>query len=673
MSPSPHPEGHTTHPLSPTDTKTFWQGQFPDKPSRLVLSEARDELNSVRVLILVILVSLMLTACAARRTEVQDVNVGLQFPEVRKVMFTGNDTFSARSLRSVMASKQRPFFPPWKRGEAFNRPTLDADLLRLKKYYFDRGFLQAEAKTSDNQIERDAERNEVRITITIQEGKPTIVWSIQVGGIPEELPSEAKILESLPLQPGKRITKAAFDSSKSQLLQLMKNQGYARARVIPRTDVDMAAHQADVSFTLEPGEKTPLGQITISGQKLVNEHAIRRQLEIQADDLYSPKKIEDSTDNIYGMGMFRAVTPRPANLNAAGNPPLDLALEIRERKPRTFLVGPGVSSIQRFRLLISWTHRNLYGNAESLTLTGRFGSFEQGAEAEFRFPFFLIRRTSFTQTFFVRNQAEINTDPLGLLDAVFDIEDPPPDFDLLSIGGVSRVTHRLTDKLSLAVGVDLSNNEFSNVSPGSVEDTDDNLLFVQFAEARFDTSNSLLNPTRGYLLQGRFDHSTTSLLSDENFVKLEVEGRHYLPIWWRMIFATRLVLGSLQPYGGSDEVPKNIRFFAGGPGSVRGFSINRLGPLDADGNPRGGNSLIEGSFELRFPISDSLWGAFFIDYGNVFRSPFTYRLDDLRYAVGPGIRYLTAIGPLRFDIGFIIDRRSGENVGRVDFSIGQAF
>jgi outer membrane translocation and assembly module TamA len=140
-----------------------------------------------------------------------------------------------------------------------------------------------------------------------------------------------------------------------------------------------------------------------------------------------------------------------------------------------------------------------------------------------------------------------------------------------------------------------------------------------------------------------------------------------------MIFATRLGLGSLQSYGGTDELPQNIRFFAGGPGSVRGFVINRLGPLDDKGDPRGGNSLIEGSFELRFPITASVWGALFLDYGNVFRDSFTYHLADLRYAAGPGIRYLTAIGPIRFDIGLIIDRRSGEDLGRVDFSIGQAF
>lgn len=615
--------------------------------------------------------TLSLAACAARQNDVQDANAGLTLPEVRKVLFTDNKTFGARALRSAMASKQRPFFPPWKRGESYNRPTLDDDLKRLKKYYFDRGFLEAEAKVEDESIVKDAERNEVRITIDITEGEPTLIQSIQLVNIPSELPSEADILKEFPLQLGQRITKANFNSSKAQLLLLMQNKGYARAQVVPHTKVE--DHRAAITFTFQPGEKTPLGDITIAGHRQVNEKAIRRQLEIETGQIYNPEKIDDSTDSIYGMGMFRAATPRPLNLaDDDGNPPLDMTYEIRERKPRTLQIAFGASSIERFRLQISWTHRNIFGNAESLTLAGKFGSFVQEGEVRLRLPYFLIRRTSFTQTIFIRNEQEINTDPSGLLDTLFSIEDPQPDFDLLTFGGISRVDHRLTDHITASVGAELSFNDFRNVSATSEDSTEDNILFIQFAELRYDTSNSLLNPTRGLLLRGRFDHSTTSLISDVNFAKLLFEGRHYWPIWWRLILATRLVLGSLQPYGDTDNIPQNIRFFAGGPGSVRGFARNRLGPLTND-DPVGGNSLIIGSVELRFPITGSLWGALFVDYGNVFSDAFTYRLNDLRYAVGPGIRYLTAIGPIRFDLGFIVDPRPDEDFGRIEFSIGQAF
>jgi len=84
-------------------------------------------------------------------------------------------------------------------------------------------------------------------------------------------------------------------------------------------------------------------------------------------------------------------------------------------------------------------------------------------------------------------------------------------------------------------------------------------------------------------------------------------------------------------------------------------------------------SLLEGSAELRFPLFGDFGAVLFTDVGNVFRSAFTYRLDELRYAVGPGLRYKTPVGPVRLDVGFIVDRRPGEGFGRVEISIGQAF
>jgi outer membrane protein assembly factor BamA len=304
---------------------------------------------------------------------------------------------------------------------------------------------------------------------------------------------------------------------------------------------------------------------------------------------------------------------------------------------------------------------------------GKVSGIEQLAEARLQLPYFLTRHTTLTQRFFIRNEQEFDTAPLGIPEA-------QPAFDLFSVGAETRVEHQFSRYLTGATGLELSRNDFSNVDEAALPDdqvAEDNLLLVQFAEVRWNTSDSIsdsiLNPTRGVLLRGRVDHSTTAIISDVNFVKFLLEARHYRRLWGKVILAMHLEVGSIQPYGETEEVPFNVRFFAGGPGSVRGFTLNRLGPLDANGDPIGGNSLIEGSLELRFPIAGAFGGAVFVDFGNVFRDPFTYRLDELRYAVGPGIRYNTPVGPLRVDFGVIVDRRAGEDFGRVEFSIGQAF
>ncbi|MEE9148144.1 MAG: outer membrane protein assembly factor BamA [Candidatus Tectomicrobia bacterium] len=632
--------------------------------------------TDTRRLLLAALLLLLVPACATREARVRDADLAATFPEVKRITLQGHTHFSARALRRALGTKQRPRLRPWKRGDQYHPPNLEAGLRRLQKYYFDRGFLQTTARLAD--VQEDPEQHTVRLHIAIDEGPATVVTTVHLAGtFPAALPSVPEMLAALPLRPGTRITKAAFDASKSQLLVRLQDAGYARARIVPRTEVDTQQHQAIVTFTLQPGARTPFGHITITGTQEVKEQAVRRQVDIREGETYSVTKLTHTQQAIYDLGMFQAVTLRGTNLDEA-DAPLDIEIKVHERKRRIVQVGFGFSTVERFRLQVGWTHRNLLRGAERLTISGKVSSIEQVLELRFHLPYFLNRRTRLTQKLFIRNEEELNTDPLGISDALFNFEEAQPAFDLLSVGAESRLDHRFNARLSGAVGLELSLNEFSNVDPDALEETDeesaeDNILLVQFTEMLWNTSNSPLNPTRGLWLRGRLDLANTGLISDVSFVKLVLEARHYRPLWRKIILATRLKLGAIQPYGASEEIPFNVRFFAGGPGSIRGFAQNRVGPLDNEGDPLGGENLIEGSVELRFPIRGDLSGVLFVDFGNVFRSSLTYPLNDLRYAVGPGIRYNTLVGPVRFDIGVIVDRRREEDFGRLDLSIGQAF
>ena len=644
-------------------------GLFP-RPARLPC------LDAWRLRILVVGMVVMLTAaCAAKQIDQPDEDT-LPLPEVTGINLRGHETFSAAQLRKAMTTKGRPFFPPWKRGGDYNKPTLEADLRRLKKFYFDRGFLETNVRL--HQVEEDPDNQTVAVEIVIEEGKPTRIRQVDiVGTIPPELRSARALLDELPLQVGKRISKAAFDQSRAFLLKQLQDAGYARAKVRPRTEVDTVQHLAAVTFTLQPGKKTFFGDITITGMKQVREKAIRSQLKMGPGDLYSDLDLTDTTEAIYKLGMFQTVTPQALNLDEADTP-LNVEYNVRERKPRNIRVGVGASTFEGFRLLADWTHRNLFGGAERLELTSRVATFSQIFEADLRVPYIRLRRTSATYSLFTRNQSELKFPPFDLVRAMLQVVDPQPGFDALQVGNKVTLEHEIIRRLTLFGGVELSWNTFRNVDREALTDDEleaatDNILLAQFVGVKWNTRDDRLDPTRGVFILSRAEHANSAFLSDVSYVKLEVEGRHYLGLRRGMILATRLQVGGIQPYGDTNEVPFNVRFFAGGPGSVRGFKLNRLGPLDENGNPIGGQSLIEGSVEIRFPIAGPIGGVVFVDAGNVFREPFTYRLDDLRYATGTGLRYLTPIGPLRIDVGIILDPEPGEGFGRVEFSIGQAF
>jgi outer membrane protein assembly complex protein YaeT len=612
-------------------------------------------------------------SCAFFRERPVEPVPAVALPEVRRVTFTGNTQFSNGTLSDQMISKPRPWLQFWKRGEPYNPPTLQEDLLRIRKYYFDRGFLETTARVE--RVDENTEENIVAIEIAIEEGLPTQVAEVHLAGtIPPELLPVPNLIKALPLQAGQRLNKADFDESKELLLTRLHNATYARAEIIPNTIVDHETHTAEVIFELRPGAPTTFGQITIAGEEQVKERAIRRQLRVQEGDPYNATELQESVDAIYGLGMFQAVTPRLLNLHEQGTP-LDVEIAVRERKPHSVQLGFGFSTVEQFRGEVQWTHRNLWGGAESLNLSAKGSSIQQAAEGRFFLPYFLAQRTSFTQTVFARNQPRIDEDPLSLGDTLFGIQDTTPRYSEFSAGTESRVRRELSRRLSGAAGVELSHHVFSDVDPDLIGTgvAENNTLFIQFAELRWDTSDNKLNPTRGVVLRGELDHSTSALISTESFFKLLLEARHYYPLREKLILASRFTVGGIQPYAGSDNVPSNVRFFAGGPGSIRGYAPNRVGPLDSQGRPIGGDSLLAGSVEVRFPIRGDLGGVVFVDAGNVYSGSPAYDLSDLRVGVGPGIRYNTPIGPFRLDFGIALNPRTGDPFGRLDFSIGQAF
>jgi outer membrane translocation and assembly module TamA len=149
-----------------------------------------------------------------------------------------------------------------------------------------------------------------------------------------------------------------------------------------------------------------------------------------------------------------------------------------------------------------------------------------------------------------------------------------------------------------------------------------------------------------------------------------------------VVFASRLQIGNIRPFGNAQtNVPFSKRYFLGGATSIRGWGRYEVSPLSASGLPIGGDSMLAFTGELRAMVRGNFGGVLFLDGGNVWADAFGYKLGDLKYAVGPGLRYQTPIGPIRFDVGFqlnptpelLIDGSPQTRRFRLHFSIGQAF
>ena len=159
------------------------------------------------------------------------------------------------------------------------------------------------------------------------------------------------------------------------------------------------------------------------------------------------------------------------------------------------------------------------------------------------------------------------------------------------------------------------------------------------------------------------------------FLVSEVSGSTYYSVFDddQLVLAARTRVGSI--VGEETEViPANKRFYAGGGGSIRGFEFQKVGPLDDDEDPLGGRSVLELGFEARIRLTETIGLVPFIEGGTVFDSSFPDFDEELLWSAGLGLRYFTAIGPVRLDVGFPLNGRDGVD-GLFEFyvSLGQAF
>ncbi|NJK89527.1 MAG: BamA/TamA family outer membrane protein [Myxococcales bacterium] len=178
----------------------------------------------------------------------------------------------------------------------------------------------------------------------------------------------------------------------------------------------------------------------------------------------------------------------------------------------------------------------------------------------------------------------------------------------------------------------------------------------------YDARNNPRSPRSGWYGSLNFRWGTM-LVEDVTYLLTEPELRGYIPVGDRIVLAGRVFLGaSLFETSG---IPAPERYFAGGAQSQRGFANRRLAPSveDDDGDivPLGGEAIYEASLESRIHIFDLLglpFGiALFVDAADVQRSVQDLRFAVPHYAAGTGLRLETPVGPVRFDVGWRLNRR----------------
>jgi translocation and assembly module TamA len=522
------------------------------------------------------------------------------------------------------------------------------DVPELQRALRSRGYYDAKLE-----VEIDADTSPVVVLFRVQPGPRYRFGELRILEEPPDASFAAPEPAAIGLSTGAPALARSVLDAERKLLQLAKQTSYALAEMQPRrVVVDHASRTMDVELSIRPGPKVRLAEPDFTGGDGVDPEYLKVHIPWSRGDLYRPELLEKARLALVDTNLFVAVRVRPG-LALNSDALLPVAVELVEREHRTVKLSLAYSTDKGPGVRAGWWHRNFFGAGEQLSGEGIWSPVESELKGSYRKPHFLrpdqafVTQLSLTQE---DTDAYFSTAAKAALGVERKLK---PGMDL-SVGGAFR---------------------YSNVEPADDSASERFGLLSVPVHYSWDFSDDLLDPTRGGRLGLTAAPYRDLLGSGLNFAKVQGRYSHYLSLRKspRLILAGRVALGSI--FGASrDEIPADERFYAGGGGSIRGFGYQLASPLDEEGNPVGGNALVELSAELRWRFTDTLGAVGFVDAGGAFESAYPDTTEDLNVGYGIGFRYHSPMGPVRLDVGFPADPREGvDDPYQLYISIGQAF
>jgi len=577
---------------------------------------------------------------------------------IDEIVFEGNQALDAKALRAAMMTKERWIWSWITDRGTYKAEQIQYDLDLLTALYYDRGYMDVKIKQPQISMFDDNER--MKLLIEIDEGAQYRTGKVRIAG--DLIKPRAELESLLSLNEGEVFSRSKLRTTVLALTDLYADQGYANVNVVPLTDKDSEALKIDLKLNIEQGELIHIERINISGNSITRDKVLRRELSLIEGDLYSASKIKNSRNRLRNLGFFEDI-----NLSTSPGSRSDtsvLNVEVTEKPTGSFTIGAGYSSVDGPIGQGSISQGNFLGYGVKLNASATIGGSSNLYSVGVTDPYFLDSRWS-----------------AGL--DLYKSERAWTDFSEKATGGAIKVGHPLGRYSRGLVTYRYEEKQIYNVSPSAsftvAQQEGNSVLSSITGTLSRNTTDYRMDPSRGGA--SSFSLEYAGLGGTNNFAKFDLSHRHFFPLFWKTVLSINGDIGYVVKTSNT-EVPISEKYFLGGLRSVRGFNTRELGPteLTDPANPAAGESFVGGeksaffNLEFLFPLSEQykLKGLFFVDAGNAWRESEEY-FSDMRYSAGYGVRWLSPLGPLRFEWGYNLDPRGAEKASVFEFSIGSFF
>jgi len=586
-----------------------------------------------------------------------------------------------RALRNAMThpkgSWQSFLFPGAIEPTWVDPEMLDRDGWRLEVWYANHGYFDARFLGWEVSRPWRPERRRTRpvdLVGHVEQGVPSRLSSIDIGGI-EKLgaPLARRIWSQLAFEKGDIWSTDDWRRSLAAMEGLLRERSFAFARVEGQVAVDPAEHEVQVSIDVNAGHPCRFGKVTITGLTHIDSDELLPLVEFHEGEPYRDSALKRTREKLFGLGVLGVVNILPDLSDPEGRT-VPVRIELSETKSHEVRAGPKFQfepGLQTLSVAATYTDNNVFNRLWQTSQTASIGvasdATELGDVSTTRIsPVGSVSGTFNLPRLFESKFTLLNSGSIG--------RDLTTYGDLLRAEYAPAVLWAGVPHLSPTIGYRIRyEQQLGTTDLCSLEDSGYGvaseypyLLSMLEQGVVYDGRNDPVSPTRGWYWSLNLAEAGGPLGGLYDFVRAQGEVRVYRSIL-RLghqdagtIVAARLGAGIIQPYSDTSKVPIEERFFLGGGTSVRGWAANHLGPYDTSAScsrdtiPIGGDLEMHGSIELRQPLPfyPDLTIATFLDAGRVWDTPDNFNVSEIQYSVGGGVRYNTAIGPIRFDIAW---------------------
>ena len=465
--------------------------------------------------------------------------------------------------------------------------------------------------------------------------------------------------------PGDPISIDTIVNERLDLDLALGENGYPFAEVgEPSMLVDHARQEGDVTLPVSPGGKYSFGAIVSDDEDFLSSRHLSRIARFEPGETHNLSDATDLRRAILATGLVGSVsvTPIEAAPPQDGEPgTVDMNVELTRAPLRTIAGSLGYSTEEGVRVAASWEHRNLFPPEGMLRVRGIAGTQEQ------------LLGVTFRKNNFRRRDRILTVDAFA----------STLDYDAYDARTVSLVTNYervstllFQKPLSWGLGLELvATGEREADANGILGPRETFLIAALPVHAQIDTSDDLLDPTKGFRIGGRISPEISDNNGSQSFyVRNQFDASYYQQVGNNVVIAGRTRVSSIPGASIADIAPSR-RIYAGGGGSVRGYGYREIGPRNDLGDPSGGRSAVEFSLEARVQtgLMDGAIGVVpFIDAGSVSEDALP-GFGNMKFGAGIGIRYQTNFGPIRLDVAAPLNPGPNDAPVAVYVALGQAF